>query len=176
MSQGLTLKLYMDFPCSQPRHCSRVHCMISFKPQKEGTILKRISLHTYDDIFSVWDTEGQGRSISHGYSADLPLRFTKILKLEHLVLEEFVLLQINIEMNFSRSFPSFRLVQFSCSVMSDSLRPHESQHARPPCPSPTPGVHPDSVHRVSDAIQPSHPLLSPSPPAPNPSQHQSLFQ
>ena len=32
------------------------------------------------------------------------------------------------------------------------------------------------VHRVSDAIQPSHPLLSPSPPAPNPSQHQSLFQ
>ena len=32
------------------------------------------------------------------------------------------------------------------------------------------------VHRVSDAIQSSHPLLSPSPPAPNPSQHQSLFQ
>ena len=35
-------------------------------------------------------------------------------------------------------------VQFSRSVVSDSLRPHESQHARPPCPSPTPGVHPDS--------------------------------
>ena len=32
------------------------------------------------------------------------------------------------------------------------------------------------VHRVSDAIQPSHPLSSPSPPAPNPSQHQGLFQ
>ena len=32
------------------------------------------------------------------------------------------------------------------------------------------------VHRVRDAIQPSHPLLSPSPPAPNPSQHQGLFQ
>ena len=32
----------------------------------------------------------------------------------------------------------------SRSVISDSLRPHESQHARPPCPSPTPGVHPDS--------------------------------
>ena len=67
-------------------------------------------------------------------------------------------------------------VQFSRSVMSDSLQLHESQHARPPCPSPTPGVHSDSVHRVSDAIQPSHPLSSPSPPAPNPSQHQSLFQ
>ena len=35
-------------------------------------------------------------------------------------------------------------VQFSRSVMSDSLRPHEPQHARPPCPSPTPGVYPDS--------------------------------
>ena len=35
-------------------------------------------------------------------------------------------------------------VQFSCSVMSDSLRPHEPQHARLPCPSPTTGVHPNS--------------------------------
>ena len=35
-------------------------------------------------------------------------------------------------------------VQLSCSVMSDSLWPHELQHARPPCPSPTPGVHSDS--------------------------------
>ena len=36
---------------------------------------------------------------------------------------------------------TFSSVQFSRSVVSDSLRPHESQHARPPCPSPTPGVH-----------------------------------
>ena len=35
-------------------------------------------------------------------------------------------------------------VQFSHSVVSDSLRPHESQHTSPPCPSPTPGVHSDS--------------------------------
>ena len=34
-------------------------------------------------------------------------------------------------------------VQFSCSVVSESLWPHEPQHARPPCPSPTPGVHPN---------------------------------
>ena len=37
----------------------------------------------------------------------------------------------------------FSSVQFSCSVVSDSLRPHEPQHARPPGPSPTPGVHPN---------------------------------
>ena len=35
-------------------------------------------------------------------------------------------------------------IQFSCSVMSDSLQPHELHHTRPPCPSPTPGVHSDS--------------------------------
>ena len=39
---------------------------------------------------------------------------------------------------------SVQSVQFSRSVVSDSLRPHDSQHARPPCPSPTPGVHSDS--------------------------------
>ena len=62
-------------------------------------------------------------------------------------------------------------LQFSSVTQSSlTLRPHESQHARPPCPSPT-QTH---VHQVSDAIQPSHPLSSPSPPAPNPSQHQSL--
>ena len=38
----------------------------------------------------------------------------------------------------------FSSVQFSHSVVSNSLRPHESQHARPPCPSPAPGVHSDS--------------------------------
>ena len=47
-------------------------------------------------------------------------------------------------------------VQFSCSVVSDSLRPHESQHARPPCPSPTPGVHSDS----RPSSQWCHPTIS----------------
>ena len=73
------------------------------------------------------------------------------------------------------------LVQFSCSVVSDSLQPHELQDTRPPCPSPTPRVWWElvmstHVHRVGDVIQPSHPLSSPSPPAPNPSQHQGLSQ
>ena len=47
-------------------------------------------------------------------------------------------------------------VQFSRSVMSDSLWPHESQHARPPCPSPTPGVHPNSC----PSSQWCHPAIS----------------
>ena len=43
-------------------------------------------------------------------------------------------------------------VQFSRSVVSDSLRPHESQHARPPCPAPTARVHSDSVMPSSHLI------------------------
>ena len=49
-------------------------------------------------------------------------------------------------------------VQFSRSVVSDFLRPHESQHARPPCPSPTPGVHSDS----RPSSQWCHPAISSS--------------
>ena len=49
-------------------------------------------------------------------------------------------------------------VQFSRSVVSNSLQPHESQHARPPCPSPTPGVHSDS----RPSSQWCHPAISSS--------------
>ena len=64
-------------------------------------------------------------------------------------------------------------VQFRCSVVSDSLWHHEPQHARPPCPSPTPGVHPNPC----PLSQWCHPTISsPSPPAFNLSKHQGLFQ
>ena len=48
-------------------------------------------------------------------------------------------------------------VQFSRSVMSDSLRPHESQHTRLPCPSPTPGVH--SLTSIESVMPSSHLIL-----------------
>ena len=69
----------------------------------------------------------------------------------------------------------FNSVQFTHSVMSASLRPHGLQHTLP--------VHyqfleftQTHVHSIGDAIQPSHPLLSPLPPAFNLSQHQGLFK
>ena len=65
---------------------------------------------------------------------------------------------------------------FSHSVMFDSLQPYGLQHARHPCPSPSPELTQTHVHWVSDAIQPSCPLSSPSPPAFNFSQHQGFFQ
>ena len=71
----------------------------------------------------------------------------------------------------------FSSVQFSRSVMSDSLRPHEPQYARPPCPSPTSRVHPNPC----PSSQWYHPAISsspyqPSPPALNLSQHHGLFK
>ena len=93
----------------------------------------------------------------------------------HTKLNHFALHQ-KLTQHCKSSILQFSSVQFSRSVVSDSLRPHEPQHTRPPCPSPTPGVHPNPCHRVGDAIQPSQPLLSPSPPALNLSQHQGLFK
>ena len=79
---------------------------------------------------------------------------------------------------YEQSLPTVCSVQFSlvaqsCPALCDPMN----------CSTPGLPVHhqlPEftqtHVHRVGDAIQPSHPLSSPSPPAPNPSQHQSLFQ
>jgi len=63
--------------------------------------------------------------------------FTKTVKLYNLSLHVYKMGVLRAVIN--------RSVQFSSvAVVSNSLRPHELQHARPPCPSPTPGVHPDS--------------------------------
>ena len=60
----------------------------------------------------------------------------------------------------------FSSVQLSCSAVSDSLRPHEPQHARPPCPSSTPGVHPNSCPSL---VMPSNHLILCCPLLPLPS-------
>ena len=85
------------------------------------------------------------------------------------------------------NFPSIRVFPKSQFFTSDQIRSvaqlcptlcDPMNHSMPGLPvhHQLPEFTQTHVHRVSDAIQPSHPLLSPSPPAPNPSQHQSLFQ
>ena len=68
------------------------------------------------------------------------------------------------------------LLLFICLVVSNSLQPHELQHARPSCPSPSPGFTQVHVHCISDAVQLSHTLKQTSPSVLNLSQHQRLFQ
>ena len=68
------------------------------------------------------------------------------------------------------------LLLFSCSVMSNYLLPHGLQHTRLSCPSPSPGACSNSCPLISDAIQPSRPLLFPSPSAFNLSHLQGVFR
>ena len=70
----------------------------------------------------------------------------------------------------------FSSVQFSHSVVSDSLRPMNRSTPGLPVHHQLLEFTQTHVHRVGDAIQISHPLSFPSPPAPNPSQHQGLFE
>ena len=89
-------------------------------------------------------------------------------------------MHIPISMTYKHHFLLYCLlraswVQFSHSVMSDSLQPHKLQPGLP-VQHQLPELTQTHVHWVGDAIQPSHPLSSPSPPAPNPSEHQGLFQ
>ena len=76
----------------------------------------------------------------------------------------------------SGNFSVQLLLLFSHSVMSDSLQPHGLQHPGFPVHHHLLELVQTHVHRVSDAIQPSFTLLSPSPPAFSLSQHQHLFQ
>ena len=78
--------------------------------------------------------------------------------------------------DFWKGVLSFSSVQFSCSVVYDSLQLHGLQRARLPCPSPTPRAYSNSCS-LSQWCHPTiHPLSSLSPPAFNLFQHQGLFQ
>ena len=79
----------------------------------------------------------------------------------------------------SGSFPMnqfFSSIQFSSSVVPDSLWPHGLQDTRLPCPSQILELTQTHGHRVGNAIQPAHPLSSPSPPTFSLFQHQGLFK
>ena len=71
---------------------------------------------------------------------------------------------------------SSECVPFSRSVVSDSLRPHGLQHTRLPCPSPTQWAYSKSCPSSQWCHSAISSSVVPSPPAPSPSQHQSLFQ
>ena len=76
------------------------------------------------------------------------------------------------------NFPILKALQFSSVAQSCPTLCDPMNRSTPgfPVHHQLPEFTQTHVHRVNDAIQPSHPLSSPSPPAPNPSQHQSLFQ
>ena len=82
-------------------------------------------------------------------------------------------LPASVSLQWHHSVSQFSSVTHSCLTLCDPM--NRSTPDLPVHP-PAPRVHPNPCAWVGDAIQPSHPLLSPSPPAPNPSQHQALFK
>jgi len=105
-----------------------------------------------------------GRNINNLRYADDPTFMAKNEEeLKSLLMEmkeksEKVSLKLNIQKTKIMTSGPISLDQFSCSVMSDSLRLHELQHARPPCPSPTPRAYSNSC----SLSQWCHPTISSS--------------
>ena len=100
-----------------------------------------------------------------------------VLKICYTTMQIYLYYYCNVHLKMVKMinfFICFLLLLFSPSVLSDSLWPHGLQYARVPCPSSILRAYQTHVPWVSDTIQPSHPLLSPSP-AFNLSQHQVLF-
>ena len=89
---------------------------------KKHLVLERTAMTNLDSIFK---------------SRDIPLSIPIWTKVHIVKATVFPVVMYGCE---SWTVKQFSSVQFSHSVVSDSLRPHELQHARPPCPSPTPGV------------------------------------
>ena len=96
-------------------------------------------------------------NLSSEESSQLPPMVAEII-LSFITYHIVLLLFIFVSVTSTRMLSLWVSVQFSCSVVSDSLQPHELQYARPPCPSPTPRVHSDSC----PSSQWCHPAISSS--------------
>ena len=123
-----------------------------------------------------------GRNINNlRYADDTTLMAKSEEKLKSLLMKvkeksEKVGLKLNIQKIKIMASGPISSVQFRHSVMSDSLRPMNRSMPGLPVHHQLWEFTQTHVHRAGDTIQPSHPLSSPSPPAPNPSQHQRLIQ
>ena len=125
--------------------CSMQCCLIAFHPQSERFQNWSQSFQTLSFLYQLSSCDSLNPLLSFQQSS---LKRFYLKKLFPLLSEatphplkfyqEIILIQSHLPVLLLSS------VQFSRSVVSDSLRLHESQHARPPCPSPTPGVHSDS--------------------------------
>ena len=114
----------------------------------EGNHVSKRSSHPSSSQVSIWSKksrEMQGeRGRKNSQERKKRVLWKRALRISHFFLHspQSFLLAIQIILNFILRIISIQPVQLSCSVMSDSWQPHEPQHMRLPCPSPTPGVHP----------------------------------
>ena len=153
-----------------------MNSQLGFQIQEAGIIPKWFSALGYfrqGHIDAEWDSKVTWRI---SISLALHLQSTHVKPQSWCSCVSLNIREIKLALANTRLSTDSVVYQFSHSVVSNSLRPHELQHARPPCPSPSPRVHSNS----RPLSRWCHPAISssavPFPPAPHPSQHQSLFQ
>ena len=124
-----------------------------------------------------WDSPGKNTGVSCHFLENLiqsaKTRLGADCGSDHELLIAKFRLKLKKVGKITRPFSHFSSVTQSCPTLCD---PMNRSMPGLPIHHQLPEFTQTHVHQVSDAIQPSHPLLSPSPPAPNPSQHQGLFQ
>ena len=132
--------------------------------------------------------EGNGNPLQYSYLENSIDRGAWWASVHGVAKESDTMKQMNMGISLTLLFPfkknNNNTYLFGCSVQFSSVAQScptlcdPMNHSMPDLPvhHQLPEFTQTHVHRVSDAIKPSHPLSSPSPPAPNPSQHQSLFQ
>ena len=118
---------------------------------------------------------GRKKNISAQETSGIQVHQVKSIRLQRFLLLFHFSVQLGM-VGLLNTLPGRSLVQFSRSVVYDSLRPHGLHLPGLPVHHQLLELAQTHVHRVSDAIQPSHALSSPSPPAFNLAQHQGLFQ
>ena len=132
--------------CIKTKHlCSSHHSPKAYKnPKVINTCKKKFSVHTTENnnlvIQSHMNQLETGKELRRSTTSRNLTDRKEVYEdnINHLIIRHTWINEITfIPIQFSS-------VQFSCSVVPDSLRPHESQHAKPPCPSPTPRVHSNS--------------------------------
>ena len=125
-------------------------------------IKKGLDTQSYKQL--IWLNIRKPRNPINKWAEDLKRHFSK----KHIQMDKRYMKRCSISL-----FIQFSSVAQSCLTLCNPMN-----HSMPGLPvhHQLPEFTQTHVHRVGDAIQPSHPLLSPSPHAPNPSQHQGLFQ
>ena len=143
----LLLPLYITLHVSPTRHSHKPRAILlnrkeHSKVENQDLKMHRVVIPKEESFPSCCWTPGETDYCSSGYSATRKVTTSKNQNISKCLLK-----MISWEKTGQKNIISsvqFSSVKFSHSVVSDSLRPHELQHARPPCPSPTPGVHSDS--------------------------------
>ena len=161
---------------SQTVEPSRLQSMRLQSQTQLSTHTQEISFHKLSvaQIDRIWGTQMLYLLSNSSSFSFHQFQFATLVSLE--VAYIFFGICVVIDIKFQYVDSNHQSVQFSHSVVFDSLQPYGLQHARLPVHHQHLELTQTHVHQVGDAIQPSHPRSSPSPPAFNLSQHQGLFK